>query len=370
MQKKIISIVSNNYWTLYKFRYDIICEFSELGYRINLIAGKDKYHSKFTDTNIIKHFIPIKERGSNVFDEIKLFIVLLKLYKKIKPDLIFHFTIKPNLYGSLISRILKIKSISMITGLGHVFIKNNFFLKKFIIYFLRFALKDVLEIWFTNKHDEDYFKSLKIIKDQNTQIVPGAGAVFGIKNYNPYHDSKKKNFVMISRLLKEKGVLEFLSAAHFFKDDASLNFILVGSHDKKNHDYVDIKKLNEFTSEKIITYYDFQDNIMEIFNQTSCIVHPSYREGMSTILLEAASLRIPIITTKVPGCIDIVCDESFGLLCNAGDSMALISSIKKFLLLNKTEIESMTEKTFTHVRNKFNREDILNTYESSLKYLK
>ena len=128
---KTIALVSNNYWTLYKFRYDVVQMFIKKEYKVILIAGKDSFHTNFKNNNITKIFLPIDERGMNPFSEIKTILSLYRIYKHIKTDLVMHFTIKPNIYGSLMSKILDIKSISFITGIGHIFLKKKSLIKVF-----------------------------------------------------------------------------------------------------------------------------------------------------------------------------------------------------------------------------------------------
>ena len=156
MNKGRITLVSNNYWTLYKFRYDVIQMLVNEGYSVNLIAKKDSYHTHFSHNNINKHFLPLQERGKNIFNEIKSFLAIHKLHKEIDPEIVFNFTLKPNIYSSISTRILGIKTISMITGLGHVFIQSNNFLKYAVIKMLRISLKRSNEIWFTNKFDRSH----------------------------------------------------------------------------------------------------------------------------------------------------------------------------------------------------------------------
>mgnify|MGYP001193346122 CR=1 FL=1 len=364
MSRKSVTMVSNNYWTLYKFRYDIIRMLIDEGYIVHLIAKNDTYQKYFRYKNIHIHFLPLEERGKNIFKELSTFISIHKLHRKIKPDLVFNFTLKPNIYSNLSAAILNIKTISMITGLGHIFIKGNILYKAIVILLLRLSLKKTQEIWFTNKHDEEYFRKIKIISLQKTSIVPGAGVK--IKDRGSLR--KKNNghyiFLMVSRLLKEKGTSEFLEAANFFKKDLSKKFILVGAHTSdKNHILKEL--LDNMNKNDVITYIPYTDNIESLFEKADCIIHPSYREGMSTVLLEAASLKIPIITSNVPGCIDIILNENYGFLCNKSDSESLIGQIIMFTQVNNEDpkkIDAMVERTYKHISKNFNRSDIVNKY--------
>ena len=371
MNKGRITLVSNNYWTLYKFRYDVIQMLVNEGYSINLIAKKDSYHKHFSDENIKKYFLPFQERGKNIFNEIKAFLAIHKLHKEIDPEIVFNFTLKPNIYSSISTRILGIKTISMITGLGHVFIQSNNFLKYAVINMLRISLKKSNEIWFTNKFDREYFRQQKIVTNQKTFIVPGAGIKINNKSRSRSRNyiDRKCSFIMISRLLKEKGVGEFLSAAKYFKNDADKDFILIGAHLDDNH-HIPRKILNKSIKDKVINYHPYTDDVDSFLKKAHCVIHPSYREGVSTVLLEAASLKIPIITTKVPGCIDIILNKDYGFLCEASDSKSLIKKIIEFIDANDKNpgsIDLKVNKVFEHISKNFNRESIIDKFKLTAK---
>tara|TARA_B100000953_G_scaffold299663_1_gene300262 strand:+ start:2700 stop:3809 length:1110 start_codon:yes stop_codon:yes gene_type:complete len=366
--KKSITLVSNNYWTLYKFRYDVIKLFLSKGFHVNLIAVKDSYSNKFDDKDMTKYYISMNNRGLSIIGEIKTFVELFKIYKKINSDLTFHFTIKPNLYGSMICRLLDLKSISFITGIGHTFIYNNF-LQKFIIFLYKISLTSVKEIWFTNQTDKQLFDRLNIIKKNKTRIIPGAG--INIPENEPiYKYSSKKLFLMISRLQKEKGVLEYLSCAEKFKNNSDINFMLIGDGNSSDPSSIDMSLINQYIQNNSIIYKKYQQNISKFINMSSCIVLPSYREGMSTVLLEASIMKRPIITTNVPGCIDIIKDESYGVLCEARSKKSLLCGINKLLKLDKDKISLMVEKTFLHVKHSFSKNIVLAEYKNSLNHIK
>ena len=369
MNKGRVTLVSNTYWTFYNFRYDVIQMLINEGYSVNLIAKKDSYHEHFSNKNIKKHFLPLQERGKNIFNEIKTFLAIHKLHKEINPGIVFNFTLKPNIYSSISTRILGIKTISMITGLGHVFIQTNSFLKYLVINMLRVSLKKSNEIWFTNKFDREYFKQKRIVIHQKTFIVPGAGIKINDKSISRKHIDGKCSFIMVSRLLKEKGVGEFLSAAKFFKNDIDKDFILIGAH-SDDKDHISKKILNESVKEKVLYYYPHTDDVYSFLKKSHCLIHPSYREGISTVILEAVALKIPVITTKVPGCIDIIPNENYGFLCEASDSKSLIAKIIEFIDINNKNPESIdlkTNKVFEHALENFSREKIIEKFKLTAK---
>ena len=375
MNKKSISIVSNNFWTIYKFRYDIVKLLVQNGYHINLLAGEDTYIEKFHYPNITIVKIPINDRGMNLIQEINTFRKIYLTHKNLQPDLVFNFTLKPNIYSSLVCRYLDIPYICMITGLGHAFISGKNIVKRLVSFLLLHSLKKSLEVWFTNNFDKAYFQENKIVSNQCIKIIPGAGAVFPEVETEYRHYDSSITFVMVARLLKEKGVEEYLSTAIQFStifkkdiDRKNIKFILIGSH-KNNNNYVSKGLLENLINKNIIQYEKYTDHISDVLEKADCIILPSYREGMSTILLEAAVQKIPIITSEVPGCIDIVPDESYGTLCKPANTASLLNAICRFLKLDEETLRSQTLKTYDHVKNNYNRHKVFEAYEQTLKYI-
>ena len=337
--------------------------FLKKGYQVILIAGKDSYHQSFNNPGIKKMFLPIDERGLNPLSELKTLISLYLYYRKVKPDLAIQFTIKPNIYGSIVCKFLNIKCISFITGIGRIFLKNNSILKKMIVKLYQFALSSNKEVWFTNGMDRELFIKNKIIEKYYTsKIVPGAGIIFS--DYKkPLSQDKKIKFLMISRILKYKGVIEFLKVAEIYKNNQNINFMLVGALNDSDPEAVDRECLNGYIRNDSIMYLDYQEDIMSILSNASCLIHPSYREGISTVLLEAASIRIPIITSTVPGCIDIISDDSYGVLCKPKSINSLREAVGRFLELKDEDKDKMTNKTYNHIKKNFSREVVLKKYE-------
>tara|TARA_Y100000816_G_C26102770_1_gene584943 strand:- start:1905 stop:3011 length:1107 start_codon:yes stop_codon:yes gene_type:complete len=364
---KKVAFVSNNFWTLYKFRYDIIHEIIKMGYSVHLIASRDKFCDKFTHNNIKKHFISLKPRGKFILSEIHTMYDLYRIYRKIKPDLIYHFTIKPNIYGSYVANLLNLKSISFITGLGHLFIKKSL-MQRIAIFLYRKSLKNTLEVWFTNKNDLNLFLNENIIDDKITRIVPGAG-IKEPEKQSIQKESDIINFTMISRIQREKGISEFLDVARKFKSNKNINFNLLGHYDKSDPSSIPLDIFESYIQDDSIIYHGYQDNITQYLNNTDCLIHPSYREGISTVLLESAINKKLIITTKVPGCIDVIPDSQYGILCDPKSSESLHDAINKYLKLNNRDKEIITNNAYNYVLKNFNRESIINQFKSSLQYI-
>ena len=365
---KHITFFSNNFWTLYKFREDAINLFIKNGYKVNLIGKYDGFEQKFSDANINKYNLHIDERGYNPIKELVLFINIFLLYKKIPSDIFYHYTIKPNLYGSLSARLLNYRYISFITGLGSLFIKSKSFLRQLVIILYRISLKNSDEIWFTNSSDRNDFLTYKIISSKiKTKIVPGCG-VSSSFFYPKKKQINKKNILMIARLQSEKGVNEYLHLADKYKN-LGYSFTLVGSINTSDPSRIQLSTLKSLISDKIISYIPFASNVLSLYDSADCFILPSYREGLSTVLVEAASRKIPIITTNVPGCIDVIPNESYGFLCNPRDKDSLCEAFDRYIYSSNEKITNMINKTHDHAHKCFSKDIVLNHYSSKIREL-
>ena len=167
---------------------------------------------------------------------------------------------------------------------------------------------------------------------------------------------------MISRLQKEKGIEEFLYVARQYKDNKNIEFRLIGNIDNDDPSGIDQNKLNKYISDDSLLHFNYQDDIENFLLESNCIIHPSYREGISTILIEAASLMIPIITTTVPGCIDVIPNNEHGLLCKSNDKNSLKDAVDTFISMDDNKIKRKTQNAYNHVKANFERQKILNIY--------
>ena len=370
MQSKSIVLVSNNYWTLFKFRYEIIKHLVAKGFEVHLIAEIDGYQNHFSqDSAIVCHDINFSGRSINLFNEFKTFYRLKKLLKIIKPSYLFSYTIKPNIYSGYLCRNLNINHIPMVTGFGYFFNVLNKPLRKIIHYIIKKAFLDTKEVWFTNVSDERYYIENKIIHEsKKTSLIMGAGVDF---NKTPIIESSAntvKTFVMIARLLTEKGTSEFVQAAKYFFKFNKYKFILVGNHENNKH-YIKKYIIDHAVRDNILEYSEFTDEIDKYYKRASCIVLPAYREGLSTVLLEAASMKIPIITTNVPGCSDIVKDESYGFLCRPKSPQSLVDAMGRFIKSTDNDLVLKTEKAYTYVKENCSKSCIIEKYDEILDLL-
>ncbi len=330
-----IVIFSNSFWNIYNFRLHLVKFFLNKGYIVHLIAKEDEYSKALSDIgcNIIPVFFQ-----PNKINLILDFILLTKLFfilKKYKPNYIFTFTIKPNIYTSLISQFLGIKIINNITGLGTTFI-NKSFINYFIILLYKISLRKSFHIFFQNYSDLKEFINNKIVLKQNHSVLPGSG--IDIKQFNFKSTQTKNNlqisFLFFGRLLLDKGILEYIKAAEIIKKNfKNINFDILGFIDENNNRSIKKELLQKYHEQKIINYLGETKNIISYLKKYDCVILPSYREGTPRSLLESAAMYRPLIASNVPGCKNLVLEGKNGFLFEVKNVLSLVESINKFINL-------------------------------------
>lgn len=339
IKPKNIILVANCTWYLYNFRKDLLEQLNNKGYRIILISPKDSYYRK-----ISKYFIKFEKlflhRGSeNLIFEAITILNIFYLYLKYKPEIIHHFTIKPSIYGGIIGRLLGIKnSINHITGLGPSFYSNrkkikilNIIFKPLYIYAFNYSRSINI---FHNSNDMNTFINKRFSKIKNNIVIKGSGVdtdyfkpFFTKKTFN-----KEINILFPARIIKEKGIIELIGACEDLWDD-HYNFFLniAGDIDSSNQSSLSEKNLEIFNQNKNIKLIGKSDDMRNVYKDIDIVVLPSWREGLSKSILEASSMAIPIITTDVPGCNDVIKNNYSGLLVPPRDKESLKLAIKKYI---------------------------------------
>ena len=366
-----IILASNNFNNLLNFRKKLIQTLIKKNYEVYLLAPKDKSISKIKSINKINcKFLSINfySHSKSIVGNIKLILDYFFIIKKIKPDYFFSFTIKPNILGSFVSNLLKIKTVNTISGLGSSYI-NNFFLKKLTLLFYKLSLSKSQKIFFHNKYDLSTFLKKNIVKKNQAETISGSGVNINIKKKLNYKVGKN-SFIFIGRLIKDKGIYEYINLAQYFKLKLkkNFNFYIVGQLDKNNPFSIKPEFINYLDKKKVIKFLGHVDNISKIINLASCVILPSYREGLSRTLLECALYRKFIITTDVPGCKDIIKNNINGFLCKPHNNNSLIKSVKKYINLPKKEIYKMISANYQKVRNEYNEDDVVARYLNEIKY--
>jgi len=284
------------------------------------------------------------------------------MIKKVKPDLVLTYTIKPNIYGGLICKLMNVPYLTNITGLGTA-VENSGSLQKLTLLLYRLSLKKASCIFFQNTENADFFNKKGIIKGKQ-RLIPGSGVNLGYYKVLDYPNEKTINFLFISRVMKQKGIDNYLDAAEYIRGKyQNVKFYILGFCEE---DYEE--KLKRFEEKGIIQYLGMQKDVREFYKISHCTIHPTYYpEGMSNVLLESAACGRPIITTNRSGCREIVDDGVNGFLIEQQNSQDLIEKIEKFLELSYEEKRQMGLNGRSKVENEFDRKIVIGAYLEEIK---
>ena len=370
--KPKIAFVSNTAWSLFNFRLGVIRMCVSRGMEIFLLAPKDEYSAKLTAEGAILIPIRLINYSTNPIDEILLFYSLWRIYTREKFDLIFHYTIKPNIYGTLAAKLANLPSIAITTGLGRTFKFRSKAVNFATLHLYKLAGRYCSQMWFLNQSDKETFLLKKIVKREKCFILPSEG--INLRKFQPSYKIKNSpitRFLFAGRLLVEKGIYEFIEAARALKKEtAKIRFEVLGFIDEDNAYSVSSHQILTWQKEGVIKYLGSTEDVRPYISRADCIVFPSYyREGISRILLESASMEKPIITSDNIGCKDVVIDGYNGLLCKPRSATDLIRTIRHFLKLSDADRKTMGRNGRIFVRKKYNEEDIIEIYHTKIKDL-
>jgi glycosyltransferase involved in cell wall biosynthesis len=309
---------------------------------INVIgagASGDGFEPKITEAGIVFIDLPINKKSINPLSDIDLFFKLIALFKQEKPDIVHLFTIKPVIYGSLAAKLAGVpKIIVTITGLGHAFLTGKAWLRTTVEWLYKNALKHCQTVFFKNNDDKTLFIQNGLVSVEKTALVPGSGV--NTTRFSPRESKPLKshqynnplNFFMFCRLLREKGVYEYVEAAKRIKEKhPDVTFTLLGGRDIRNPSVVPEKDILNWEKSGLIQWLDEVVDVRDYIAQADVVVLPSYREGTPRSLLEAAAMGKPLITTDAVGCREVVDDGVNGFLVPVQNSQALAAAMEKFI---------------------------------------
>ena len=341
---------------------NLLRKLSDEGNQIITIAPVDEYVGFTKSIPGLKH-IPLKHlsrKSTNPLKEILLMLELRAIYKRLNPDIVIHFTHKPNLFGGLAAKLTGTKSIAVLTGLGYTFIHKGF-LNSLIRILYKLVAPAHIKFIFENEDDRELFVRTGITNEAKAISVKGCGV--DLDYYGQAHAELTKNqktaFTFIGRLLYDKGIVEFVEAGkQLVKDHSNIELHIVGEFDAGNPSMIPREKLLEWISQAFIKYHGFVEDIRPIIAKSDCVVLPSYREGMPRVMLEAMAMAKPIITTDVPGCRETVPEGKNGFLVDVQDSKSLANAMTSFINMGDTERHLMGDEGRKLVKEMFNSEKI------------
>lgn len=365
-----VAIVLNTSWNIYNFRMNFVKALLAKGYEVHTIAPKDDYTHYLTEAGCIHHKIRMDSRGANPIKDSALIVELYSIYRKVRPDIILHYTVKPNVYGTIAASLLRIPVVNNVCGLGTVFLKNNL-VSKIAILLYKLTFKFPKKVFFQNPEDLQLFLDKKLVPVHSADLLPGSG--IDLEKFSPLEFNRNKSFtfLMISRLITDKGVLEYIEAVKKLKAKGmDARFQILGAKDPQHKRGIKTKVIDEWIKSETIEYLGTTDDVRHFISKADCIVLPSYREGTPRTLLEAASSSKPIIATDVPGCHNVVTHNSNGLLCKLKDANDLADKMNEMATLDDGTLRRFGINGRKKVELEFNERVVINKYIETLSQLK
>ncbi len=359
-KKKILFLVNHDV-VIYNFRLEIVERFLTDGHEVHISSPYGERIDDLMALGAIFHEIEMDRHGMNPKEEIEIYRAYKKLLKDIKPNIVFGFTIKPNIYGAMAARKYKIPFVANITGLGTA-VENGGWKQKIFIMLYKYAFRGIQRVFFQNEENRQFFLDHKIALSVHA-MLPGSGVNLERFPYREYPKDDVIKFAFISRIMKEKGIDQYLEAAEVVKRKYNNVEFHVCGFCEDEYDGM----LQQKNDEGIVVYHGMIREVSEFMGEMHCIIHPTYYpEGISNVLLEACSTGRPIITTDRSGCKEVVEDGINGYMIPQKNVEFLVKAIEKFLTLNRQEKINMGLMARRKVEKEFDRNLIVKMYNLEL----
>ena len=356
MKPKIL-ILANSVNGLYNFRSELVEELLNNNLKVYFSVPHKSSHDKvklLEKMGATHIHTPIDRRGINPLEDLKLILEYRKIIKELAPDLILTYTIKPNIYGNWVANYYNIPSIMNVTGIGTSLTSK---LKYFVKPLYASACSRADKVFFQNESNRKLFLSNKMLTEEKTVLIPGSGV--NVDKFKPLakeNTGPKVRFLFIGRIMKEKGIEEYLEAAELLSEDYSnLEFQILGSYEEEKY-----RKIIENNSN--VKHLGYSKDVRQEIKEVDCVINPSYHEGMSNVLLESAAMAKPLIASDIPGCREIVDDGNNGLLFKVKSAQSLKDKIVQFINLSEEQRAEMGKESRKKIKKEFDRRIVINAY--------
>ena len=370
-RRRRLVISANTTWNLANFRVGLIRALIAEGYQVHALASDEPDSTVIlADLGVKFHNIKIDSSSTSILHSGMLLFAYYWHIRRIKPCAFLGFTVKPNLFGSLACRFSRVPVIVNVAGLGVAF-SNDGFLRRVAIFLYRLCLSAAHVVFFQNNHDRQLFQSHGVLKNQHTIVLPGSGVDIETFTFCPMPERYKVRFILVARLIWEKGIAEFIEAAKLIiREGHNVEFVVAGFLDVDNPAAVPATYIHQAHEEGIIKYIGPLSDVRGELIASHCVVLPTYyKEGTPRILLESGALGRPAITTDTPGCNDVVEHGDTGFLCKPRDVLGLASQMRNFIELNPLQRQAMANAASERVRLKYDEQIVVREYIDVIRQL-
>jgi glycosyltransferase involved in cell wall biosynthesis len=364
MNAPTVLLSVNTAWNAWNFRLGLIEAIMKRGHRVMVAAPVDRYAERLTQRGCEFVDFPMDSNGTRPAQDLQLLLRYLMLFHSQRPVAYLGYTIKPNIYGSIAARMTGIPIINNIGGLGAAFIDDSM-VTRIARLLYKFALRRSTRVFFQNAEDQQLFVNAGLTNAALTDLLPGSG--IRLNEYDPTpktgEERSKFRFLLVGRMLINKGVVEFADAARIVRRKIpGVRFQLLGPINEANPNSVSSAAIAAWEAEGVVDYLGSADDVRPYIANADCVVLPSYREGVPRTLLEAAAMARPIIATRVPGCTDAVEDGVNGLLCQARDTADLAEKMLGMIALPAAKRAAMGWAGRRKVEQEFDEALVINKY--------
>jgi len=360
-------ITVNAAWNILNFRRPLIEAFMEDGHRVTILAPCDEAVPALERLGCQVRPLEMSVKGLNPLEDLKLQRRFKRVFKEEQPDVILSFTIKNNIFGARAARAMNIPFLPNVTGLGTAFLSGKL-LQTVTEQLYRGSFNALPKVFFQNEDDRDLFLDRAMVRAEQAKLLPGSG--IDLVRFAPTATLPGDDppiFLMISRLLRDKGVREFANAAKRIKSqNPRVRFQLLGALGSENRSAIDPETLDAWVADGVLEYLGTTSDVRPAIADASCVVLPSYREGAPRTLIEAAAMARPVITTDVPGCRSVVDRDVSGFLCDVRSAESLAAAIERFMKLAPDQKRSMGQAGRTKMEREYDQAIVVEAYRDAI----
>ncbi len=360
---KTVFLTSNTSWYLYNFRKSTIRAIQAQGYSVVCLSPMDDFSARLETELGVKHIaLPMVGKSTGVVQELKSLLFIWRTFRRYRPVFVFNFTIKLNLYGGLACILLRLPFANNISGLGTAFIHDSWLFRR-VRQVYGWVNRRARHLFFQNEEDLAVFRDAGLLGDTPLTLLPGSGVDLEHFGVQPLPEGDQVTFVMIARLLGDKGVREYAGACRLLKAQGlSVRCLLVGPLGVSNHSAITEQEVAAWQGEGILEYLGATNDVRPVLAESHVLVLPSYREGMPRTVLEAAAMGRPAIVTDVPGCRQAIEAGVTGWLCQVRDEQSLADAMEAVVAQDSSELERFGNAARQRMEAAFSEERVVQAY--------
>lgn len=361
-----IAVVANTSWYLFNFRLNLMRALVADGHQVVAVAPRDGYSQRLHGHGIVYEPVAISGRGMNPLVELRTVAALRALLRRQRVDLVLSYTPKGNLYTAMAAITLGIGFVPNVSGLGWAFVRRGA-VTRVVELLYRLTFRRAARVFFQNHDDMDIFLSKRLVLPDKAERLPGSGVDLTRFSASavPVRAADAPVFLLVARMLWDKGVGEYVEAARVLRQRfPRARFQMLGPTGVANPAVVPQATIEAWVAEGCVEYLGETDDVRGFIEQADCVVLPSYREGVPRVVLEAAAMCRPVITTDAPGCRDTVLDGQTGFICRAGDAQDLADRLERFLGLSPSQRRGMGLAGRTLMERRFDERLVISRYRA------